>query len=207
MSILFCEEEFAKVKELRIIFEWAQRVLVEKLNIIHEDYKFFKQYDLIEQITGRIKTPESIAEKLSRLKLPITAQSARNHLTDIAGIRVICPFTHDISALVDIICAMPENQGHVRIIRDYVKNPKPSGYRSCHVIVEIPVFHGGVVEKVPVEIQIRTEAMNLWASLEYKARYKYKGDIPVHMGDKLTACAKKIDELEAQMLELHRLVK
>ena len=116
---------------------------------------------------------------------------------DIAGVRIICPFTRDIYHLVELMRAMPDIK--IREERDYVKNPKTSGYRSYHLIIEIPVFYSGQTVPVIMEIQIRTEAMNFWATLEHEARYKYQGDIPDHLSDELVICADKIAELDHRM--------
>ena len=204
MSVRFSEEEFAKLKNLLHVYEWGQRTLLTKLNIMHDDFKNFQESNPIEYIKGRIKAPESIAQKLHKLGVDITAENVNLHLKDVAGIRITCPFARDIHYLVDLLRAMPD----VNILeeKDYVSNPKPSGYRSYHVILEIPVFYSGKTENVVVEVQIRTEAMNFWASLEHKARYKYEGDIPSHLCDELSLCADKIAELDNRMFLIHEII-
>jgi len=204
MSIRFSEEEFAKLKKLLLIYEWGQRALLTKLNIMHEDFENFQDSNPIEHIRGRIKSPESIAEKLHKLKVDVTVENAKKHLKDIAGIRIICPFAKDIYYLVDLLRVMPD----VNILdeKDYVNKPKPSGYRSYHVIMEIPVFYSGKTEHVVVEVQIRTEAMNFWATLEHKARYKYKEHIPQHLSDELSISADKIAELDNRMFLIHEII-
>jgi len=204
MSVRFSDEEFAKLKNLMLIYEWGQRVLLTKLNIIHEDLRAFQGSNPIEHIKGRIKSPESIAQKLLKLNVDITAQSAKENLKDVAGIRIICPFAKDIYYLAGLLRAIPD----VNILeeKDYVSNPKPSGYRSYHVIMEVPVFYSGQNELIPVELQIRTEAMNFWASLEHKVRYKYNEHIPQHLCDELVACANKISELDERMFLIHEII-
>jgi len=204
MSIRFCPEEFQKLKRLLHIYEWGQRTLLTKLNIIQEDFKNFQETSPIEYIKGRIKAPESIAKKLHRLDLDITADNVKKHLKDIAGIRIICSFAKDIHYLVDLLRAMPD----VNILaeRDYITAPKPSGYRSYHVIMEVPVFYSGKTEHVAIEVQLRTEAMNFWASLEHKARYKYHDHVPQHLCDELVVCADKIAELDNQMFTIHEMI-
>jgi len=201
MSIRFSTEEFAKLKQLLIVYDWGLRTLMMKLDIIHEDFKHFEKSSPIEHIRGRIKSPEGIAQKLHRLKFDITAENAKLHLRDIAGIRITCPFARDIYQLIDLLRAMPT----INILeeKDYVSTPKPSGYRSYHVIMEVPVFHAGQSEQVTVEVQIRTEAMNFWATLEHKARYKYEEDVPDHLCDELAVCADKIAELDRRMFLIH----
>jgi putative GTP pyrophosphokinase len=204
MTIRFSEDEFAKVKNMLHIYEWGQRTLLTKLNIMYEDFKNFSEYNPIENIKGRIKSPESIATKLYNLDVDITAQNAKAHLKDIAGIRIICSYAKDIYYLIDLLRAMPE----VKILneKDYIGNPKSSGYRSYHVITEIPVFYSGKTESVIVEIQIRTEGMNFWSTLEHKARYKFQERIPGHLGDELELCAKKIAELDQRMYLIHEAI-
>ncbi|MCL2568567.1 MAG: GTP pyrophosphokinase family protein [Oscillospiraceae bacterium] len=204
MAVRFNEAEFAELKNLLHIYEWGQRTLLTKLNIMQDDFRHFQENNPIEYIKGRIKAPESIAEKLHRLNVEITAENVREHLKDVAGVRIICPFAKDIHYLVSLLRAMPD----VNILdeKDYVSNPKPSGYRSYHVILEVPVFYSGRTEYVVVEVQIRTEAMNFWSTLEHKARYKYQDHIPQHLCDELVICADKIAELDHRMFLIHEII-
>ena len=204
MAILFSTDEFQKLKKALLVYEWGQRILLTKLNIIREDLKNFQDSNPIETIVGRIKSPESIAQKLHRLGVDITAENARKHLRDIAGIRLTCPFATDIYHLVNILRTMPETR--ILTEKDYVSRPKPSGYRSYHVIMEIPVFYSGKTDQIPVELQIRTEAMNFWSVLEHKARYKYKEGIPLHLSDELVMCAEQIAALDRKMFQIHEAV-
>ena len=204
MSARFHEEEFRRLKDLLHIYEWGQRTLLTKLHIMHDDFRTFRDSSPIEYIKGRVKSPESIAEKLSKLNVALTAENVRNYLKDVAGIRIVCPFAKDILYLVDLLRAMPD----VNILdeKDYVSSPKPSGYRSYHVILEIPVFYSGKTEYMVVEVQIRTEAMNFWSTLEHKARYKYQEHIPQHLCDELVVCADKIAELDHRMFLIHEII-
>ena len=204
MSVRFSVEEFTKLKEMLIVYEWGQRILLTKLDIMCEDFKNFHENNPIENIKGRIKSPESIAQKLQRLNLAITADNARVHLKDIAGIRIICSYAKDIYHLIDLLRSMPD----VNILdeKDYVGTPKPSGYRSYHVIMEVPVFYSGKTEYITVEVQIRTEAMNFWSTLEHKARYKYQEHIPQHLCNELVMCADKIAELDHRMYLIHEII-
>ena len=204
MSIRFSVDEFSQLKNLLIIYEWGQKVLLTKLQIIQEDFEKFQASNPIEHIKGRIKSPESIAHKLHRLNFEVTADNAKNNLKDIAGIRVICPFSKDIYSLVKILKSMPDIK--VILEKDYVGKPKASGYRSYHIITEIPVFYSNKTDCVPVEVQIRTEAMNFWASLEHQARYKYHDDIPQDLCDELILCADKIAELDDRMFSVHEFI-
>ena len=204
MSIRFSAEEFARLKDLLLIYEWGQQTLLTKLNIMQEDFKNFQESNPIEYIKGRIKSPESIAQKLHRLDLDITAENVHKHLKDVAGVRIICSFARDIHYLVGLLRAMPD----VNILdeKDYIAKPKPSGYRSYHVILEIPVFFSGKTEYVAIEIQIRTEAMNFWSTLEHKARYKYRNHIPQPLCDELVVCADKMAELDRRMFLIHETI-
>jgi len=200
----FSDEEFVRLKQVLPVYEWAQKTLLTRLDIIHEDLRSFQSNNSIEYISSRIKTPESIAEKLHKLELDITADNAGRHLKDIAGVRIICPFASDIYFMADLLRSMPD----VKILgeKDYISNPKPSGYRSYHVIMDVPVFYSGKTEHINVEVQIRTEAMNFWATLEHKAHYKYKGHIPQHLRDELVTCADKIAELDNRMFLIHDII-
>jgi len=199
--VLFEANEFAKLKECLVLYEWAHMDMRTKLAIIQEDLAKFHKLNPIEYIAGRIKSPESIAQKLHNLRLDITAKNAREHLRDIAGVRIICTFARDIPILAGILREMP----HMRVlhIKDYVSAPKPSGYRGYHVIMEVPVFCAKRTENVPLEVQIRTEAMNFWATLEHKARYKYGKHVPQNLIDDLVACANATAELDSRMFHIH----
>ena len=201
---MFDEAELPALKKLLLLHEWGQRTLLTKLGIIHEDLESTSGSSPIESIRSRVKTPESIAAKLYRLGLEPTAANAKAHLRDIAGVRVICPFSRDIFYLVDLLKGMQD--AAIVAEKDYVSNPKPGGYRSYHVIMEIPVFRSGLTEKVPVELQLRTEAMNFWATLEHKARYKYKEHVPAHLSAELVTCADKIAELDRRMFLIHDII-
>ena len=204
MAIRFSEEEFARLKVLLRPYEWVYKTMLTKLNIIHEAHKLYQQTNPIGHITGRIKSAESIAGKLYKMNLPLTAASVKAHLQDIAGIRIICPYARDIYFLAELIREMPD--GRVTSEKDYVTHPKPSGYRSYHIIMEMPIYHSGRTETLPVEIQIRTEAMNFWATLEHQAKYKYKEQIPKHLSDELITCADKIAELDNRMFLVHEIL-
>jgi len=202
--VKFCDEEFVRLKKLLLSYEWAQRTMLTKLSVIHESFKYGDNINPIGYIAGRIKSPESIAGKLHKQKLALTADNAKKHMNDIAGIRIICSYAKDIYFLVDLIREMPD--GNIISEKDYVTNPKPSGYRSYHIILEITIYHSGTTETLPIEIQIRTEAMNFWATLEHQAKYKYKEEIPKHLSDELILCADKIAELDNRMFLIHEII-
>jgi len=201
MTVRFPEIEFSQLKRTMLIYEWGHNILLTKLNILVEDFKHFQSNNPIENITCRIKAPESIAQKLHYLNFELTEENARQHIKDIAGIRIICTFARDVYTLADIIRVIPETK--VLSEKDYVSNPKPSGYRGYHFIMEVPVYYSGNVENIPVEVQIRTAAMDFWATLEHKVKYKYLEHIPKHLSNELVVCAEKIAELDDRMFMIH----
>jgi len=200
----FDDVEFRGLRDLLVTYEWGVKALMTKLEIIHDDLRNFQQNGAIDHIRSRIKTPESIARKLSEKGLPVTADAAAEHLQDIAGIRIITPFAKDIYYMADLLRSIPD----ITILteKDFVSTPKPSGYRSYHLVISVPVFYSGEVKQIPVEVQIRTEAMNFWASLEHKARYKFRQHIPEHLSDELIVIADKIAELDDRMYLIHDLI-
>jgi len=208
-EILFSREEFKKVKEALHIYGWAQKILLSKLQILSEALDSLTEDSLteanpIEHMKWRVKNPIRIARKLHRLGHDVTAQSMRENLTDIVGFRIICAFSQDIKTIVDMLKTMPDT----KIIRekDYITNPKPSGYRSYHLIIEIPVYYLGTTEIVPVEIQLRTSAMDFWATLEHKVQYTHQGLMPRELREALAACADQIADLDNRMFVIHDIV-
>ena len=204
-SVRFPDEEFAKLKKTLITYQWGLQTLLTKVNIIYEDFENFSESNPIENIRTRIKDPESIAEKLHRWGHALTNENAKLYIKDIAGIRITCTYSRDISRLVSLLRQVP----NVTVLeeKDYVSNPKPSGYRGYHFYTETPVFFSGSVENIPVEIQIRTSAMDFWATLEHKAKYKHKTHIPEHLSDELIQCANTIAEVDERMFTLHNVIK
>jgi len=204
MSGIFSSEEFQDISGILPVYECAQKLFITKILEMLDSVKYYRENSPIDHIRERIKTPESIANKLKRLNLEITAVNARNCLTDIAGIRIICSYAKDIYQLVDLLKSIPD--AHVLTEKDYISHPKESGYRSYHLIMEITVLFSGKTETIPVEIQLRTAAMDFWASLEHKVRYKYSEHIPKHLSDELVICADKIAELDNRMFLIHDII-
>jgi putative GTP pyrophosphokinase len=204
MGILFNQDEFIKLKDLLVLYNCALRTMATRLDILLEDFTNFQQNNPIEHITSRIKSPESIAYKLARLGHEITADSARTHLTDIAGLRCICCYTNDVAVIADALKRQPDIS--VIVEKDYISKPKPSGYRSYHLILDVPVFLINETVHLPVEIQIRTSAMDFWASLEHKVRYKYRNEMPRHLSIELNNCATQIANLDERMYKIHEIV-
>ncbi|MDO4941902.1 MAG: GTP pyrophosphokinase family protein [Lachnospiraceae bacterium] len=187
---------------LMMKYRCAIREVRTKLEVLNEDFSVRYNRNPIEALSSRIKTPSSIVEKLHRNKWPITTESIYENLHDVAGIRVICSFVDDIYYIADVLL----KQDDIRLIRkkDYIQHPKSNGYRSLHLIVEIPIFLADNKEYMQVEVQIRTIAMNFWASLEHKVRYKK--DIPrvEDVEKRLKRCAEESAKLDLEMQAINK---
>ena len=155
----------------------------------------------IHHMESRIKSPQSIAQKLRRKNLPLTPESAMKNLRDIAGIRVVCAYLNDIYTIAGLLTR--QDDIHLVQERDYIRNPKPNGYRSLHLIVEVPVFFSEGKLMLPVEVQIRTIAMDFWASLEHQIRYKEVVDVPENLNEELYDAAERISALDGDMQRIH----
>lgn len=184
-----------------VTYKFGMDEMNTKLNILQEEFRYIHEYNPIEHIKSRIKSPESIMKKMIRKNADITINSIKHTIKDIVGIRIVCSFISDIYAISEMI----QKQKDVTLIemKDYIKKPKPNGYKSLHLILSIPVFMSDRVEEVFVEIQIRTVAMDFWASLEHKIFYKYNGKVPQHMIDELTNAANTANALDVKMEKLN----
>ncbi|MFC4024166.1 GTP pyrophosphokinase family protein [Oceanobacillus longus] len=173
-----------------------------KLNILKEEFQYIHEYNPIEHLKSRIKSPESILKKMTRKNLEVSMDSIKENVQDIVGIRVVCSFISDIYKISDML----QKQKDVKVIeiKDYIANPKPNGYKSLHLILSIPVFLSDREEEVFVEIQIRTVAMDFWASLEHKIYYKYNREIPDHLTMEITEAATVANELDLKMEKLNK---
>jgi putative GTP pyrophosphokinase len=171
-----------------------------KLEILSEDFAVRHDYNPIHHIVTRLKTSQSIEEKLRRIECEVTIPSARENLYDIAGIRVICNFVEDVYD----VAKMLTSQNDVKVIseKDYIKNPKPNGYRSLHLLIKIPVFLLEGHIDIPVEVQLRTVAMDFWASLEHQLRYKKANNITATTDIELKACAEVSANLDKRMQKI-----
>ncbi|MUT66697.1 GTP pyrophosphokinase family protein [Paenibacillus sp. NEAU-GSW1] len=195
------QEQLKQWAHFFLTYKFALDEVETKLNILNEEFQFIHDYNPIEHVKTRIKTPESVMEKLRRKNLDISIEHAKTHIRDIAGVRVICSFSTDIYQILNMI----SEQSDVKVIevKDYVKDPKPNGYKSVHLIAEIPVFLTNRIENVLVEIQIRTSAMDFWASLEHKIFYKFNEGIPAEIQQQLKESADMIDLLDQRMLSIN----
>ena len=188
-------------KEVTLIYNAALKMIETRMDILNDEFQHVHQYNPIEHIKSRIKTPESIVKKLKRDGRESTISNMIKYINDIAGIRIICSFTSDIYRIADMISEQMDIK--VLAVKDYITFPKASGYKSYHMIVTVPVFLSDRTVDTKVEIQIRTVAMDFWASLEHKIHYKFEGDVPEHIKNELVECAKMVSDLDARMLILN----
>lgn len=196
------QEEWARAL---LLYDSVLREINTKLEILNNEFKMTHQYNPIEHITSRIKSPQSIAKKIRHQERELTVENIIKYINDVAGIRIICSFTSDIYRIADLIT----QQSDVKIlkIKDYIMNPKPNGYMSYHMIVSVPIFLSGEVVETKAEIQIRTIAMDFWASLEHKMYYKFEGNAPEHIRKELKECADIVAYLDQKMLSLNEQIK
>jgi relA/spoT domain-containing protein len=187
--------------EVTLVYSAALRQIETKMEILNDEFQHVHRYNPIEHIKARMKTPESIVKKLKRNGYESTIDNMVKYINDIAGIRIICSFTSDIYQIADMI----SEQRDIKVIavKDYITFPKASGYKSYHMIVTVPVYLSDRTVDTKVEIQIRTVAMDFWASLEHKIHYKFEGDAPEHIKSELVECAKMVADLDARMLSLN----
>lgn len=183
-------------------YKFAVDEISTKINILKEEFHHLHEYNPIEHVTSRVKTVESIIKKVQHRNIDLSMSAIKKEIKDIAGVRITCSFTSDIYKLKNMLES--QQDVHVIEVKDYFKNPKPNGYRSLHMLVEIPIFLSNRVEHIPVEIQIRTIAMDFWASLEHKIFYKYNHDIPKVLTDELREAATIATDLDARMERLNR---
>ena len=191
--------------ELMMHNECVLRELETKLNILNDEFSTLYNYNPIESIKTRVKDPISIVEKMHRKGVVPTIENIENTLNDIAGVRVICSFPEDIYAIADILTS----QDDVTLIKrkDYIANPKPNGYRSLHLIVGIPIFLSTGKKMMKAEVQFRTIAMDFWASLDHKLKYKQNVKEPEEIAKMLKDCADSISELDYRMQDIHNRIR
>lgn len=195
------DNEVDSWQEVLIVYNAALKQIQTKMEILNDEFQHVHQYNPIEHIKARIKTSESIVKKLKRYGYESTIENMVKYVNDIAGIRIICSFTSDIYRIAEMI----ENQKDIQVesVKDYITYPKASGYKSYHMIVKVPVYLSDRIVDTKVEIQIRTVAMDFWASLEHKMHYKFEGDAPEHIKSELVECARLVADLDARMLSLN----
>lgn len=192
---------FEKSRPFAVLMTQYRCAMLEvrtKLDVLNAELSLESERNPFESIICRLKSPISIIEKLERGGLPVSVKSIEENLYDVAGIRVICSYPSDIYMLAEKLCG----QDDIRLVckKDYIANPKPNGYRSLHLIVEIPIFLSSEKKYMPVEVQFRTIAMDFWASLEHKIRYKKDlSDGALAIAEELKACADDISLIDARM--------
>lgn len=203
--MLDAESQIMNWQEVMLVYNAALKQINTKLEILNDEFQHVHQYNPIEHIKSRIKTPESIVKKLRRHGYESTIENMVKYVNDIAGIRIICSFSSDIYQIAEMI--RHQNDIHVVAVKDYIQTPKASGYKSYHMLVTVPVFLSDRTKDVKVEIQIRTVAMDFWASLEHKINYKFEGNAPEHVKQGLIECAHMVSELDSRMEGLNEEIK
>lgn len=188
-------------EKLMLIYSMAMKELQTKIEIMQDEFRIFYNYDLIDHVNARIKKPESIIEKMQKKNLKLNYREMIENINDIAGLRIICPLKKDIFSIRNLIKKLPGVNSIVE--KDYVTHPKESGYSSYHLIAEVPVALSQNIVYVKVEIQIRTIAMDFWASLEHKMKYKPETELDKKSSKEWVNCAKTIQKLENRMMLLN----
>lgn len=192
-------------KTVMFLYKSALKEIVTKIDILNDEFQHVHQYNPIEHVKSRIKTSESIVKKLKREGYESTIDNMVKYINDIAGVRITCSFTSDIYRIAAILTK--QSDLNVLMVKDYIKTPKDSGYKSYHLVVSVPIFMSDKVIDTKVEIQIRTIAMDFWASLEHKIYYKFEGNAPENIQMELKDCADMVSMLDAKMLSLNEAIK
>lgn len=199
-------EQLLLTRELMACYKCAMYEVETKFRVLNENFSVQNERNPIESIKTRLKSPESIAKKLNKMGLNMSPETVERELHDVAGVRVICSFLDDIYMLSDCLI----NQADVTLIekKDYIKNPKENGYRSLHLIIEIPIFLHDHTRNMKVEVQLRTITMESWADLEHKLRYKkdLSEEVQTHIGEELAECAALCNTLDKKMQSVKNIV-
>lgn len=190
-----------EITRFLMMYKFALNELETKVDILQEEFQLLHDYNPIEHLKTRLKSPESILKKLYRKGGGMTLGSIREHVKDIAGMRITCSFLSDIYTVRDMLCSRSDL--NIIEMKDYIREPKPNGYQSLHLLAEIPVYMSDREERVLAEIQIRTIAMDFWASLEHKIFYKYNQSVPPRLLQELKEAADAASSLDLQMERLH----
>lgn len=191
-----------EVQQFLLEYEFGLREIETKISILRDEFQQMHEYNPIEHVTSRVKSIDSVLDKIRRKNLSLDLVTMRREITDIAGLRVTCSFTGDVYRLFELLT----QQDDIRLlaVKDYIAEPKENGYKSLHAIVEVPVFLSSGRVGVIVEVQFRTIAMDFWASLEHKIFYKYREQVPERLSEELRDAAVSAAELDARMERLHR---
>ena len=194
-------EEDKELEGLILKYTAALKTLETQISILLQDYEHKNNYNPVEHIKSRIKSYDSATKKLISRGYEITAKNIEEHVHDMVGLRIVCSFLSDVYEIVKII--EDSDQIKIRDKKDYISNPKDTGYYSYHLLVYVPVYLIDGVTLVEAEIQIRTVAMDFWASLDHKITYKFKGEIPEEIKEGMHKCAEDIHALDQKMLKLN----
>ena len=194
-------DQLEQWNSLMFLYSSALKEINVKIEILNNEFVHIHNYTPIEHVKSRLKSAESILKKMKRHHYEVNVSNMTEKLSDIAGIRIICSFTSDIYQIADMISR--QSDVTVLYVKDYIRNPKPNGYKSYHMVVTIPVYLSDGPVETKVEIQIRTVAMDFWASLEHKIYYKFEGEGPAYLQQELKACADMVDMLDAKMYSLN----
>ncbi|MBQ2745141.1 MAG: GTP pyrophosphokinase family protein [Lachnospiraceae bacterium] len=194
-------EQAGKMEELFLYNRCAIKEIQTKLEILNDELAMKTKRNPIESISSRVKNPRSIIEKIQRKGFPLTVESVWENLNDVAGVRVVCSFIEDIYDVAAMF--MKQDDIEVLEIKDYIKNPKPNGYRSLHLIVQVPIFLSDKALPMKVEVQIRTIAMDFWASLEHQVKYKKGIPDAEEISAELKECAETISATDSKMQDIY----
>ena len=198
------DDQVDQWRSVMFLYDSALKKVNTKIEILNNEFVNRYDYNPIEHIKSRLKTADSIVKKLKKDGHDVTIENMMEHLSDIAGIRIICSFTSDIYQIAEMIA----HQADVTVlhVKDYIKNPKPNGDKSSHMVVTVPVYLSDGPGETKVEVQIRSVAMDFWASLEHKIAYKFEGNAPENLLKELKACADIVDMLDAKMFSLNEAI-
>ena len=182
-------------------YQFAMDEIMTKINILKTEFEHLHDYSPIEHVSARLKSPESLLAKAKRRDLPLSFEALSENILDVAGVRIVCSFISDAYWVAKMITSQPDIT--VVTIKDYIADPKPNGYKSLHIIVKVPIFLSESVQNIHVELQIRTVAMDFWASLEHKIYYKYDKNVPTELLAELKEAAGVADRLDSTMERIH----
>lgn len=214
VTLLFCRNERrgkmtrlkeSKLDEMLLEYSFAKKILETELEILLKEYEYRNNATPVEHIKSRLKSKSSVITKLQNKGYELTEENIKKHVHDMVGFRIVCSFLSDVYDIVNII--KTSKKFKIKDESDYIKNPKDSGYISYHLNVLVPVYLKEKVEYIEAEIQIRTVAMDFWASLDHKLRYKLPEDIPVYLQREMLACSDDIKILDSKMQHLYEIVK
>ena len=198
-------EETKEFFAMQHVYAAAIKEITTKLEILDEEFHIKYDHNPIHHIESRLKSVQSIYAKLKKKNLPLETEAVKDNIYDIAGVRVICNYVDDIEKMAELL--LKQNDVTLIRIKDYVNNPKENGYRSLHIVVKVPIFLAESVEDTPVEIQIRTIAMDFWASLEHRLKYKSDEKVSKELAARLKVCAEKINAIDKEMQHIYKEIK